>query len=491
MSLFKHAIDFDWQKVEELIDAGDFEPNEVGTIDGGERVSILTFAVNYCAYDVAKKLIKAGADVNARIENLQDPNTHLHTPLVAALYRGKENLPKERSEYKKLIKLLLANGAQIDSFKDGESSLTPLIAACRLEEHTAVTIFLDAGADVQIADCWGRNAFFNVGINETRDRRSRNTTLRKLIDAGINTSRLADDGTDVLFHGFQNEDYKFLEFCIAKGDVPLETELAEKYWSSYGANALDQLMTRYLGQKNYDFEVGDNYSYWLRHSFEKKVPDDGSYIAFERSFWCYLFRALTRSDSKYSDKALKDKLHHFLPFFFDEDYSKTTKYCSFCADYFWLGLRMAVEHPSELTRKYHSIVRLLAERMSWEYDSNLSYEARQVKNRTVEIVFDGEFSFPDHEKLEIVRLALEADESIIKSILKTLGDNQIGLVAGYQFISLETDVKAADEAKSELLNRYLKALEKSCSTQLENEKMSDSKTLKFTGKNSSVKINLY
>jgi ankyrin repeat protein len=105
-------------------------------------------------YEVAKKLIARGVDVNIR-------NDRGETPLTIA-----SKLTDNKSKLK--VKLLLASGANVNvRTKGGETPLTLAVKANNDELESIVKLLLDYGANVNARDRNGKNA---IAINSATNK---------------------------------------------------------------------------------------------------------------------------------------------------------------------------------------------------------------------------------------------------------------------------------------------------------------------------------
>jgi ankyrin repeat protein len=114
---------------------------DVNATDGGGRTALHTASVAGFL-SVAEVLLRRHDDVNARDSERNGRNTPLH--LAAA--RGNNEI----------VRLLLANGAELDARK--EKGITPLMEAIFAHHEKTASILLDAKANANIVDETGRTA---------------------------------------------------------------------------------------------------------------------------------------------------------------------------------------------------------------------------------------------------------------------------------------------------------------------------------------------
>ena len=118
---------------------------------------------------VLERLIKDGADVNARDRNA-------NTPLASAALLG--DVPA--------VRMLLDHGADLNA--PGSFGAPPLVLACMAGSPEIVKMLLDKGADTSFRDILGKNASTyaaensNTGVSELliQHERSRNAKIRNL-----------------------------------------------------------------------------------------------------------------------------------------------------------------------------------------------------------------------------------------------------------------------------------------------------------------------
>ncbi|WP_424244706.1 ankyrin repeat protein [Elusimicrobium posterum] len=111
-----------------------------------EGFTVLMSAVGANDVNTIKKLLAAGADVNARAFEGTGSS-----PLFDAIMLSRE----ENTEA--VVKLLIASGAQLN-VQVGETGATPLILASMMNKKNIVQILLDAGADTSIKTEKGKTA---------------------------------------------------------------------------------------------------------------------------------------------------------------------------------------------------------------------------------------------------------------------------------------------------------------------------------------------
>jgi ankyrin repeat protein len=100
----------------------------------------LHFAAELGSLEVAKFLIKNGADVNAKGENGS-------TPLHQAVLKHNTNI----------VSLLISNKANINA--QTTAKITPLMLACGIAyDYEIAKILIESGADVNIKDQFGNTA---------------------------------------------------------------------------------------------------------------------------------------------------------------------------------------------------------------------------------------------------------------------------------------------------------------------------------------------
>ncbi|KPF82942.1 hypothetical protein IP83_11180 [Novosphingobium sp. AAP93] len=197
----------DWEKVVQLIKTG-VDVNETINLNGLKGVSILMLACEHATVDVVKTLVEGGANVNLSIGNPKRASGY-NTPLTASLKNG------GRMD---IFEYLLESGANPDPFGDRESGWTPLTIAAQNENHKAVKILINRGADVNIATSNGANAFKLIASAETSNARK---CLDLLIKAGIDTTKTDDEGFAGIHNAVCECSVKHIKFLIEKAKVPV------------------------------------------------------------------------------------------------------------------------------------------------------------------------------------------------------------------------------------------------------------------------------
>ena len=134
-----------------------------------------TALMRECSLERARRLIDAGADVNAK-------GAGQVTPLMAATQWG--NLP--------VVRLLLQKGAdpKARSFGGG----TPLLRAAMSGSVKMLTALVDAGADVKHRDDAGGTALMSAALRGDKD------MVRLLLDRGADLGVADENGRTALMH---------------------------------------------------------------------------------------------------------------------------------------------------------------------------------------------------------------------------------------------------------------------------------------------------
>jgi ankyrin repeat protein len=198
----------DWDEVLALIDGG-ADVNETINLNGIKGISILTLACEHGTVEVAKALVKAGADVNRLIGNPKRASGY-NSPLTASLKNG------GRMD---IFAYLLEAGANPDPFGDRESGWTPLTIAAQNSNHKAVKMLIERGVDVNIATSAGANAFKLMASVETGNARK---CLDLLVKSGIDTSRTDDEGFAGIHNAVCECSVKHIRYLIETAKVPVD-----------------------------------------------------------------------------------------------------------------------------------------------------------------------------------------------------------------------------------------------------------------------------
>lgn len=197
----------DWDEVLALVAAG-ADVNETINLNGIKGISILMLACEHATVDVVKPLVEAGANVDLEIGNPKRASGY-NTPLTASLKNG------GRMD---IFQYLLQAGANPDPFDDRASGWTPLTIAAQNQNHKALKMLIERGADVNIATSNGANAFKLIASVETSDARK---CLELLVKAGIDTTRTDDEGFAGIHNAVCECSVKHARYLVEKAKVPV------------------------------------------------------------------------------------------------------------------------------------------------------------------------------------------------------------------------------------------------------------------------------
>jgi ankyrin repeat domain-containing protein 50 len=210
--------------IEELLKAG---ANVESTCQGETAL----FAAREGDGTAFEQLLKAGANANATM--------HGSTVLHYICRMGKTDMARQ----------LLKKGADINA-RD-ETSLTPLHSACRSASPSTVRLLLDAGADVDaIATIYGHSyvtPFIDVvsaKCNTTRDTEAREAIVKMLLDAGAHVDAHWEDYSKTTYDNYMVDENHGTPLCIAahmghEGIAKLLLEAnAQIHFDGYGASPL-------------------------------------------------------------------------------------------------------------------------------------------------------------------------------------------------------------------------------------------------------------
>jgi ankyrin repeat protein len=198
----------DWDEVLALLEAG-ADVNETINLNGIKGISILMLACEHATVDVVKPIVEAGANVDLEIGNVKRASGY-NTPLTASLKNGGRM---------GIFEYLLEAGANPDPFGDRESGWTPLTIATQNQNHKALKMLIERGADVNVATSNGANAFKLIASVETSDARK---CLELLVKAGIDTTRTDDEGFAGIHNAVCECSVKHAKYLVEKAKVPVD-----------------------------------------------------------------------------------------------------------------------------------------------------------------------------------------------------------------------------------------------------------------------------
>ena len=162
--------------LQEVTDAIESGADVNAVIEGGLTPLILASGNDRLNLDVIKTLIKAGADVNARTDEVWDANGGL-SPLMVAMFAESLNLEaivaligagadvnaRNKAGWTPLIlaagnansnpeaiKALIDAGADVNARIKGDKSTPLILAAMRCSNPEVITVLLDSGADAAV-----------------------------------------------------------------------------------------------------------------------------------------------------------------------------------------------------------------------------------------------------------------------------------------------------------------------------------------------------
>lgn len=170
LAMLEAARDGRWDDVLARLDEG-ADPN---VVDADQRGGVLALAAADGKTEVARKLLKAGANPDQRGE-------HGFTPLGAAALRG----------HTLTVRLLLRRGANPD--KPGADGVPPLVNAIRIGYARITDALLDAGSDPRLAASRGHHALSMAAA------RGNLPLVQRLLDQGVHPDAPDGEGRTAYF----------------------------------------------------------------------------------------------------------------------------------------------------------------------------------------------------------------------------------------------------------------------------------------------------
>jgi len=157
------------------------------------------------------------------------------------------------SNYHEIAKLLIQKGVNVN-FQGNEVGFTPLIEAAARESFETAKILIDAGADVNAKDKYGRT----VLMEGSGDRR----IIALLIKSGVNINAVNYKGETALMQVVNRGDYEAVELLVQAGaDIDIrdkEGKTALMYAAQRRPRERDVKIASYLIESGADINIRDN-----------------------------------------------------------------------------------------------------------------------------------------------------------------------------------------------------------------------------------------